>query len=42
MTAETVDMYMGPVLEAALTGDFDKIKTPPFLKKAREESVRSK
>ncbi len=39
MTAETVDMYMGPVLEAALAGDFDLIKTPPFLKKAQAESV---
>jgi alcohol dehydrogenase len=28
MTAETVDRYMRPVLESALTGDFDLIETP--------------
>ena len=28
MTAETVDRYMRPVLESALAGDFDLIKTP--------------
>lgn len=28
MTAETVDRYMRPVLESALTGNFDLIKTP--------------
>ncbi|MCE5329487.1 iron-containing alcohol dehydrogenase, partial [bacterium] len=27
LTADKVDEYMGPVLEAAKTGDFGKIKT---------------
>jgi hypothetical protein len=29
MTAEMVDAYMGPVLEAAKTGDLDTIKNVP-------------
>ena len=29
LSAETVDDYMGPVLEAAETGDFSRIKNMP-------------